>query len=333
MRHQFTPVFRDFLTSSMWATDPATRCVWLWFLLTADPEGYVVGTVPGVAQQAGVTLEQAKAAIELLESPDPYSSTPDLEGRRVVKVQRGWHIVNFVAHRERAKQESEKARKRAWAKKAWEDSRQLTLPGVPVSDDLTPVLDASSESLDAPKPIPIPKPKEREEISSPQLTAVFVDPGSTVLAPTVLHRIPEDWQMGEELVAAARAAGVQDPVRWFNKLKLGPIGGSRGVFAVDLSAYIRDCFGKWRTWEETDRAKASQRAATGAPKRFGSEPQMLEPTSRERAHAGRWGYDIDELFRALNEQDVVTRLGREGAREEAKRRMAAAAKAAKERAA
>lgn len=313
MRHQYTPIFRDFLTSSMWATDPATRCVWIWMLLMADPEGFVVGTAPGVAQQAGVTLEQARAAIALLEAPDPDSSSPALEGRRIVKVDRGWHIVNFVSWRERAKEENEKARKRRWAQQHYEQTRQLTLPGVD--------LDASSESLDA--PIPKPSVPKKEQIS-----AAAPEEGLPRRVFTLDSFEPDD-----ELRAEARLAGVEKFAEHFARLRTGPIGGSRGVLSHKVREYIMSQFPKWRTWEETDRAKANPRPNSGPPRRFGDSPGTLEPSERERAHAAKYGYDIDALFRTLNESGVIESLGRQGAREEAKRRMAAAARAARGRAA
>lgn len=285
MRHPYTPVFRDFLTSSMWATDTATRCVWIWFLLMADPEGFVVGTVPGVAQQAGVTLEQAKAAIDLLESPDPYSSTPELEGRRLVKVQRGWHIVNFVAYRERAKLEAEKARKRTWAQK--KRSTQLTLPfPEPESVDTSTGVDVHSETVDAPKP----KPK-------------LLPSSSSTGEALVLHSWPEGLELSEEFITKAKTAGVLDPQKWFDKLKQGPIGGQRGVLAHKLTDYLDSQIGKWRTFEETDRAKDAQRSAVTAPSsRFAPRPvpaDPFEPDARHEAYAQKHGLDLDALLKGV----------------------------------
>lgn len=263
MRHQFTPLFRDFLTSSMWAADPATRCVWIWFLLMADPEGYVVGTAPGVAQQAGVTIEQARAAIALLESPDPDSSSPELEGRRIIKVERGWHIVNFVAHRERAKQESEKARKRAWAQQQRDATRQLTLPGVEV--------DASSETIDAPKPKPTPKPSP-SEIRSPA-------PEQSL--PARVFTL-DGWEPSAELRERARIAGVEDFDERIAQLRTGPIGGNRGVLPHKVDDYVASQFPKWRVWKETDRAKARSSAASGPRSSFGGVDGGQEPPKAKR---------------------------------------------------
>lgn len=321
MRHQYTPVFREFTTSSMWAAKPAIRCVWLWLLLHADPEGYVPGTIPGIAIAANVTEAEAREAFALFMAPDPDSSSREHEGRRLIKVERGWHIVTFVAHRERAKEEAEKARKRRWAQKNYEDTRQLSLPGFDA--------ERPSETLDAPKPKPKSLSPKKEKEGALRVGERVV--GTYV----VTDRIPEDWVISDELRAAAITAGVPpaDIDDRIADLRTGPIGGVRGIFLHKVDDYIKHQFPKWRSWAETDRAKALSRAAKGAPKRFGGGEPPLEPTERERRHAVKHGYDIDELFRALNEQDCVTRLGREGARDEAKRRMSAAAKAAKERAA
>jgi hypothetical protein len=299
MRHPYTPVFRDFLTSSMWATDPATRCVWIWFLLMADPEGFVVGTVPGVAQQAGVTLEQAKTAIGLLESPDPYSSTPDFEGRRIVKAERGWHIVNFVAHRERAKREAELARKRRWAEANRGKPKQLPLP-FPVDDDSIRLhVDASSETLDAQKPKQKPSPEvvvttAREGFDTEELPVIPVR--------RAFHDLDgmDETGLEDEAVIAGMSR------EWFReRLKsarnLATIGGQQGV--RDQREWVRQQFGNWKTWEETNRAKDAQRQATPAPsRRFGGAPvpsDPFEPDAQQEAFARKHGLPLEELLKGV----------------------------------
>lgn len=321
MRHPYTPVFRDFLTSSMWATDPATRCVWLWFLLMADPEGFVVGTVPGVAQQAGVTLEQAERAIALLESPDPYSSTPDLEGRRIVKVPRGWHIVNFVAYRERSKVEAEKARKRNWARNKRAEQLPLPFPSVDMSTDV----DASSETIDAPKPKPKPKPDSSSSTVAEPTVDEPVESRSLVL-----KELPANMELPDDLAQEARAAGVENPGRWFDKLKEGPIGGDRGVLAHQLPNYLRRLFGSWRAWEETERAKDAQRqAAAASPKGFGGgrlPPVDIEPNAKQRAFAAKHGIDLTSIVKGILADDIIGTLGLGRAKEMLGERLTVAVK-------
>jgi hypothetical protein len=299
MRHPYTPVFRDFLTSSMWATDPATRCVWIWFLLMADPEGFVVGTVPGVAQQAGVALSEAKTAITLLESPDPYSSTPDFEGRRIVKADRGWHIVNFVAHRERAKREAELARKRRWAEANRGKPKQLPLPFP--DEPMRLHVDASSETLDAQKPKPKQKP-------SPEVVVTTAREGfDNEELPTipVVRRFFDLEGMDETgLEDEAVLAGISR--EWFRERlasahNLATIGGRSGV--RDQREWVRQQFGNWKTWEETNRAKDAQRQAAPAPgRRFAgaSAPaDPFEPDAQQEAFARKHGLPLGELLKGV----------------------------------
>src|SRR5262245_58864759 len=175
MRHQYTPIFRELTTSSMWPESPDTRCVWLWLLLNADPEGFVPGTVPGIAVAANVDVVSTRSAFERFLAPDPDSNTTTHEGRRLAKVKHGYRILNFEYWRELAKHEAEKARKRRWAEAHRAKPKQLSLPFPPEylpsdSDPEDPLfvdassthedhtVDASSETLDAPKPTPKPKP-------------------------------------------------------------------------------------------------------------------------------------------------------------------------------
>lgn len=290
MRHQYTPVFREFTTSSMWAESPATRCVWLWLMLNADPEGCVPGTIPGLAVAANVSLDETRAAVDKFMAPDPDSNTPDHEGRRLEKVPHGWRILNFEYWRELAKHEGEKARKRKWAQKNYKESRQLTLPGFEEASNL----DGSSESLDAPIPIP----KSRSSSSSSVAGGEPVESRSLVL-----KELPADMPMPPELEAEARQAGVGDPQRWFNKLKEGPIGGDRGVLAHQLDSYLRRQFGNWRTWEEVERAKDAQRlTAMASPRGFAGAKvpvDPFEPDARQEAFAKKHGLDLGALLNGV----------------------------------
>lgn len=303
MRHQYTPIFRDLLTSSLWASaTPATRCVWLALLLLADPEGYVPASIPGLARAANVSDEEARVAVDVLEARDPDSRTADHDGRRIAKVPRGWLILNFVEWRERAVHESEKARKRTWAR-----NNRRPANDNDVADESLHVATSSgsSETLDAPKPKPIPKP----DLSS-----------EGEIIPVVLREIPEDWELPQSLRDEAIAAGVHpdDIDKRFNDLRLGPIGGQRGISAHKLEDYVRQQFGKWKTWGETERAKA-QRAAQAPPGRAftgrGQPAPLLEASAKHRAFATKYGIDIDGEVRRMNEANIVDSLGLIGARQ------------------
>lgn len=116
MRESYVPLFESMMTSSLWARPGDIVKCWFALLMKADPEGYWNGTAPGLAMQAGVTIETARDAIAILEAPDPDSRDQEHEGRRIQRVPRGWLIFNLKKARLRAQQEAERARKQRWAK-------------------------------------------------------------------------------------------------------------------------------------------------------------------------------------------------------------------------
>jgi len=70
-------------------------------LALSDAGGRVDAAIPGLARAANVTLQECEDALKRLSSPDPYSRTPDNEGRRIVAVDGGWVILNYAKYRER----------------------------------------------------------------------------------------------------------------------------------------------------------------------------------------------------------------------------------------
>lgn len=93
------------LGSTIWREDPATKVTWITMLAMSDRDGLVEASVPGLAHLAGVTLEEAERALAKFLAPDPYSRTPDNEGRRLEKVDGGWLLINYDKYR--AKQSPE----------------------------------------------------------------------------------------------------------------------------------------------------------------------------------------------------------------------------------
>lgn len=96
----FVKVYGSILTSSVWVESPATVKVWIAMLVLADAEGCVPGTVPGLANIAAVSRADCEEALAVLESPDFDSRTPTEEGRRVIRVEGGWQIVNHRRYRD-----------------------------------------------------------------------------------------------------------------------------------------------------------------------------------------------------------------------------------------
>lgn len=109
MSYGFTKLFGSIITSSIWAEDNVTRIVWITMLAIADEDGYVSGSIPGLANIARFSIDETRNAIEKLKGPDEYSRTKEHEGRRIAEVDGGWLILNYGMYRDRARVESRRA--------------------------------------------------------------------------------------------------------------------------------------------------------------------------------------------------------------------------------
>jgi hypothetical protein len=101
MNDNWSPLFGNILTSTIWQEPDATRLVWVAMLAMKDANGKVSASVPGLAHVARVSIEDTRKALKTLESPDPESRTKEHEGRRIEKVDGGWIILNHFKHREK----------------------------------------------------------------------------------------------------------------------------------------------------------------------------------------------------------------------------------------
>lgn len=97
----YTKLFQDIVASTIWGEDDKTRIVWITMLALKDSQHFVSASVPGLARQANVTLEDCERALEKLEGPDPHSRSREHEGRRIEKTEGGWIILNGEKYRQR----------------------------------------------------------------------------------------------------------------------------------------------------------------------------------------------------------------------------------------
>ena len=89
----YNKLFSRILDSSIWLESEATRLCWLTCLAVMDQDGFVeLAAVGNLANRARVSLEAAQEAVRCLESPDPDSSDPEHEGRRLERVPGGWMV-------------------------------------------------------------------------------------------------------------------------------------------------------------------------------------------------------------------------------------------------
>lgn len=95
----YTKLFGSIVASTIWREDDKTRIVWITMLAISNKDGIVEASVPGLADLSRVTVEECRAAVAKLESPDPDSRTKAEEGRRILPIDGGWRLVNHAKYR------------------------------------------------------------------------------------------------------------------------------------------------------------------------------------------------------------------------------------------
>ena len=138
----FTKLFSSIIQSSIWSEDDKTRIMWVTILALCDAAGMVQGSIPGLAAAARMTNGDAQKAVERLEAPDPYSSTPDNEGRRIEKCDGGWIVLNFRKYRDR-----DRAEKRREYMANLMASKRLGVSAVDVLTDANNMLTLANSKL------------------------------------------------------------------------------------------------------------------------------------------------------------------------------------------
>lgn len=143
----YTKLFGSLIHSTIWREPDHVRIVWMTMLAMADRDGVVEASVPGLADAARKTIPETESALARLMEPDPYSRTPDHEGRRIEPVPGGWRLLNHGIYREKAS--TEEAREKAAARQARKRERERDMsrsvtPSHAPSREVTP----SSESHD-----------------------------------------------------------------------------------------------------------------------------------------------------------------------------------------
>jgi len=134
----YVKVFSRILESSLWDEPTPTRCAWFALMLLADQDGIVYGTPSALARAANLTLDEMQAALDLFQKPDPNSTSPDDDGRRIALVAPNhWLLTNYKKYREahdtdvlraqsRARSALYRSRKAAEAKETRDASRSVT---------------------------------------------------------------------------------------------------------------------------------------------------------------------------------------------------------------
>lgn len=96
----YNKLFTKILDSSIWLEPTPTRIIWLTLLAAMDEDGFAqFAAIPNLAHRAVLSLDETMEAVKILEAPDPNSSDPDHEGRRIERVPGGWMVLNAPKYR------------------------------------------------------------------------------------------------------------------------------------------------------------------------------------------------------------------------------------------
>lgn len=117
MSSDFVKIYPGFFEGSLRDTPPFARLLFLAMIAKADLDGVALGTPGFWAAYVGTTVENINEALQILSSPDPESTTPDCDGRRIEKWGDGanrWRIINYPKYRAKHKDEDRRDYKREW---------------------------------------------------------------------------------------------------------------------------------------------------------------------------------------------------------------------------
>lgn len=110
----FTPLWSSIVMSSIWMASKETKILWITMLAMKDRNGFVAGVPSALARTAGLTPEECNKALAELAGPDPESSSPEHEGRRIKAIPGGWMVLNHAKYQKQMSEVFKRSRKSVW---------------------------------------------------------------------------------------------------------------------------------------------------------------------------------------------------------------------------
>jgi hypothetical protein len=256
--------------------------VWITLLASMAEEGFVdIASPRNLALVANVSLEATIQALEVLTGPDPESSDPANEGRRLQKVDGGYVVLNAAKYRELSRREDQKVANRTRVANFRERQRESRN---------APVMRSNTSEADAEAPTT----EKQTKTESPQQELIPAERPARRKAKPLKQatsargtRLPNPYPLTAEMAQVAVAEGVnahREHQRFCNYWWAAP--GQKGVKL--------DWLATWRNWC----MKAADGGHSAAP--------VLERDHAAAAEAA--GVDLNEL-----DDERAARLAREPA--------------------
>lgn len=234
MSADFVKVYPGFFKGSLVDTPPYARLLFLAMISQADHRGVALGTARFWANYTSITEEQVRESLAILSAPDPESTTPDEEGRRIIPYGDGanqWLIVNYKRYYERGRQEERREYKAAHEKARRDAKRGQSWTGVDRVDKVDTESESESESEKKGKENPPKSPKGGQAFASLPPIPEDLLPIRTALESFIEHRKeikhPMTARALEMVYAKARKWGF---ARTLQSIEDSIQGGYQGLF-------------------------------------------------------------------------------------------------------
>jgi hypothetical protein len=266
----FAKVFQKMLDSSIWLESDSTLRVWLTLLLSMDSDGFAAfASIENLSRRARVKPSLTAKAIEILESPDPNSATPDDEGRRIRREDGGWLVLNCKKYRDISRHGDLRAsrNKSAQVVPTQRNSAQLGTP-----------IELSTNGIN--KSVPdIETEKEIEKVPEPEFFS----------SQSCARYVTENLNL----------SGVQ--FHWIAKDAIEVAQKEMGLNAQAASEFIVEA---WAEYEKTDGLKGKKSFLAESDflpnakwrKRGETKPTKLEQLRALRAADGQNGLKLEEQY-------------------------------------
>lgn len=208
----YNKLFTKILDSSIWLEPTHTRLVWLTLIAAMDEDGFAqFASVANLAHRARLTESETQEAIECLSSPDPNSSDPEWEGRRIERVPGGWMVLNSAKYKEIVTRAVAKEKTRIRVARFRESKKHVTKRNAMVTVEKRSVTPSDTETdthsnSDSKTEVPTTSPGVREGKNG---DSVPTTEQSKRIA-TIFHRkLTTSWS--KEEIRAYKSIGTLDP--------------------------------------------------------------------------------------------------------------------------
>jgi hypothetical protein len=143
----YNRLFTKILDSSIWLEPCTTRIVWVTLLAAMDEDGFAhFSAIENLAARARVSLRDTQKAIDCFMSPDPNSTNPANDGRRIERIPGGFLILNAPDHRRVFNREIRREQTRLRMQRHREKKRCDGDSVTSASPSVTPASASASES-------------------------------------------------------------------------------------------------------------------------------------------------------------------------------------------